>query len=63
MIPNVEPSTAGLIVSLINKCIVHNIIVCNLWSTTSEGEKYDEEVSSANTTISDLSLETHVHIH
>ena len=65
MTPILEPILAGLTVSLINKYIVNNNCLW-LWCSppTIEIDGHEDDLSSSNTTVSDISLENpHVHIH
>jgi hypothetical protein len=79
MTPILEPILAGLTVSLINKYIVNNNCLW-LWLSCSslrdlpglcpcspppiEIDGHEDDLSSSNTTVSDISLENpHVHIH
>ena len=59
------PVTAGLIVSLINKFILNsNSNFWNICNTDVNLNAYEEDdLSSSNTTISDVELVHHVHVH
>ena len=58
------PVTAGLIVSLINKFILNsNSNIWNICNTTSKLNEYEDDLSSSNTTISDIDMIHHVHVH
>ena len=66
-----EPVFAGIVVSLINKCVINGS--CNVWLQQScsaeevrehENETVEDEVaqySSTNTTISDADVHVHCH--
>jgi hypothetical protein len=65
-----EPIMAGLTVGIINKWILNN---SDLWhwcagscstSTVTHTVQHEDDISSSNTTVSDISLsDTHIHIH
>ena len=59
-----EPILAGLCVSLFNKFILNNNYISMSWCMTETVTVDNEDtVSSSNTTISDMSFDTHVHCH
>ncbi len=66
MTPMLEPILAGLTVSLINKYIINN---SGLWLWCSPPDinldSHEDDLSSSNTTVSDISLDAphHFHIH
>jgi hypothetical protein len=66
MTPILEPILAGLTVSLINKYIVNNSALW-LWCSPPDInlDSHEDDLSSSNTTVSDVSLETphHFYIH
>ncbi len=66
MIPIIEPILAGLCVSLINKFVLNNHDTM-IWSWCSPQDivtGHEDDISSANTTISDMSFDTpHIHMH
>ena len=64
MLAIVEPIFCGIAVSLINKFSLNNNN--NIWSWCSTPTVVidnEDNISSSNTTISDISLEPHVHCH
>ncbi len=68
----IEPILAGLTVGIINKWLLHNN---DLWHwcashtscsnvTTISLDHHEDDLSSSNTTVSDVSLgNTHIHVH
>ena len=64
MTPILEPILAGLCVSLFNNFILNNSTYLINWcSPQTVTVEHEDDVSSSNTTISDISLEPHVHCH
>ncbi len=64
MTPILEPILEGLCVSLFNKFILNNSTYLINWcSPQTVTVEHEDDVSSSNTTISDISLEPHVHCH
>ena len=64
MTPILEPIMAGLCVSLFNKFILNNSGYWMQWcSPATVTVAHEDDISSSNTTISDISLEPHVHCH
>ncbi len=60
----IEPIMAGLVVSLFNKFILNNTTyLSNLCSLSTVATQHEDTVSDSITTISDISLDTHVHVH
>ena len=60
----IEPIMAGLCVSLFNKFILNNTTYISNWcSLSTVTTQHEDTVSDSNTTISDISLDTHVHTH
>ncbi len=60
----IEPIMAGLFVSLFNKFILNNTAYISNWCSLATVTTHHEDTASdSNTTISDMSLETHVHVH
>ena len=60
----IEPIMAGLVVSLFNKFILNNTTyLSNLCSLSTVTTQHEDTVSDSITTISDISLDTHVHVH
>ncbi len=60
-----EPFLAGLTVGLISKWIFNNNALW-LWCSPPviSVDQHEDDISSSNTTVSDISLDTpHVHIH
>jgi hypothetical protein len=64
MNPIIEPILAGLCVSLFNNFILNNgSFIMNWCSPQTVTVEHEDTVSSSNTTISDISFDTHVHRH
>ena len=65
MLAIIEPICAGIAVSLINTFLLNsNNIIWSWCSTPTIVIDHEDNISSSNTTISDISLEApHVHIH
>ena len=60
----IEPIMAGLCVSLFNKFILNNTTYISNWCSLSTAtNQHEDTVSDSNTTISDISLDTHIHTH
>ena len=68
----IEPILAGLTVGIINKWVLNNSELWR-WCTTHTScsnvtsislDHYEDDLSSSNTTVSDVSLgNTHIHVH
>ena len=60
----IEPIMAGLVVSLFNKFILNNTAYISNWcSLSAVTTNHEDTVSDSITTISDISLDAHVHSH
>ncbi len=64
MLDILVPVTAGLIVSLINTFILNsNSNIWNICNSDINLNKYEDDLSSSNTTISDIEMSHHIHVH
>ncbi len=64
MIDIVVPVTAGLIVSLINKFILHsNSNIWNICNSDVNLNRCEDDLSSSSTSITDATFTNHVHSH
>ncbi len=64
MTPIIEPIICGLCVSLFNKLILNNPDIIGPWCyAQTVTVEHDDNVSSSNTTLSDISFdEPHIHV-